>query len=272
MTQREAHSTREEHHSVGTRVLLLGCTTAVILINTRVLGATGQGEIAWIQLGVLLVTGISGFLAGGAVVYLQKEIPLRAMLMPGHIWLVLAAILGTLIGAASGFLPTEHIAAIALLGWLQGMVIFHSQLLLAHHQIKRHNLLQSTQGGTLLLALALAFFAFNHPSVDSFLVSLGLSLGITAGLSVWWLRRLPFGRGEMRPKEVVQRLWRYGRSAQTGCSAADANQPRQLQHSGPVSGGTGRLWHLFHCLLWPGSHVVGSTSIGPPGLHQSCSR
>ena len=216
MTQREAHSTREEHHSVGTRVLLLGCTTAVILINTRVLGATGQGEIAWIQLGVLLVTGISGFLAGGAVVYLQKEIPLRAMLMPGHIWLVLAAILGTLIGAASGFLPTEHIAAIALLGWLQGMIIFHSQLLLAHHQIKRHNLLQSTQGGTLLLALALAFFAFNHPSVDSFLVSLGLSLGITAGLSVWWLRRLPFGRGEMRPKEVVQRLWRYGRSAQTG--------------------------------------------------------
>ena len=117
--------------------LLLGCTTAVILINTRVLGATGQGEIAWIQLGVLLVTGISGFLAGGAVVYLQKEIPLRAMLMPGHIWLVLAAILGTLIGAASGFLPTEHIAAIALLGWLQGMIIFHSQLLLAHHQIKR---------------------------------------------------------------------------------------------------------------------------------------
>ena len=83
MKQREAHSTREEHHSVGTRILLLGCTTAVILINTRVLGATGQGEIAWIQLGVLLVTGISGFLAGGAVVYLQKEIPLRAMLMPG---------------------------------------------------------------------------------------------------------------------------------------------------------------------------------------------
>lgn len=216
MTQRESKSKREEYHSVGTRVLLLGFTTAVILINTRVLGAAGQGEIAWIQLGILLVTGISGFLAGGAVVYLQKEIPLRSMLIPGHIWLFIAALIGTGGGVMSGFLPSEHFGAIAVLGWLQGTVIFHGQLLLADHNIRRHNSLQSLQGGILLITLMMAFYIFDDPSVKSFLVSLGLSLGLTTLLSVWWIRRLPPSQIPMDLKEVVKRLWHFGRSAQTG--------------------------------------------------------
>ena len=96
-------SASHERHSIVTRALLLAFTTAVILLNTRVLGASGQGEIAWIQLGILVVTGVSGFLAGGAVVYLQKELPLRAMLLPGHVWLIVSAVLGTWAGLSAGF-------------------------------------------------------------------------------------------------------------------------------------------------------------------------
>jgi len=120
-------SDSHERHSIATRALLLAFTTAIILLNARVLGASGQGEIAWIQLGILVVTGVSGFLAGGAVVYLQKEIPLRAMLLPGHTWLVISALLGTWGGISAGFLPAEHFGAMAGLGWLQGAIIFHSQ-------------------------------------------------------------------------------------------------------------------------------------------------
>ncbi|MGB0196646.1 MAG: hypothetical protein ACPF84_08945 [Flavobacteriales bacterium] len=112
-------SASHERHSIATRALLLAFTTAVILLNARVLGASGQGEIAWIQLGILVVTGVSGFLAGGAVVYLQREIPLRAMLLPGHTWLVISALLGTWGGISAGFLPAEHFGAMAGLGWLQ---------------------------------------------------------------------------------------------------------------------------------------------------------
>ena len=38
-------SDSHERHSIATRALLLAFTTAVILLNTRMLGATGQGEI-----------------------------------------------------------------------------------------------------------------------------------------------------------------------------------------------------------------------------------
>lgn len=205
-----------ERHSIVTRALLLAFTTAVILLNTRVLGASGQGEIAWIQLGILVVTGVSGFLAGGAVVYLQKEIPLRGMLLPGHTWLIASALLGTWAGISAGFLPAKHFGAMAGLGWLQGAIIFHSQLLLADHRIRQHNVLQVMQGGLLLAGLLVAFFGMQHESVESFIGALGVSLGLTAALSILWLAKLPTADSSITALEVAQRLWKFGRSAQTG--------------------------------------------------------
>ena len=209
-------STSHERHSIVTRALLLACTTAVILLNTRVLGASGQGEIAWIQLGILVVTGVSGFLAGGAVVYLQKELPLRAMLLPGHVWLVVSAVLGTWAGISAGFLPADHVGAMAGLGWLQGAIIFHSQLLLADHRIRQHNTLQVMQGGLLLTGLIVAFFGMQQESVGSFVGALAISLGLTAALSMFWVTKLPAIDQRTAPMQVVRQLWKFGRSAQTG--------------------------------------------------------
>ena len=209
-------SASHERHSIATRALLLAFTTAIILINARVLGASGQGEIAWIQLGILVVTGVSGFLAGGAVVYLQKEIPLRAMLLPGHAWLVVSALLGTWAGISAGFLPAEHFGAMAGLGWLQGAIIFHSQLLLADHRIRQHNILQMLQGGLLLAGLLVSFFGMHMESVEAFIGALAVSLGLTTAVSTLWVAQLPAVKDVTAPAEVVRRLWKFGRSAQTG--------------------------------------------------------
>jgi O-antigen/teichoic acid export membrane protein len=209
-------SASHESHSIVTRALLLAFTTAVILLNTQVLGASGQGEIAWIQLGILVVTGVSGFLAGGAVVYLQKELPLRAMLLPGHLWLIASALLGTWAGISAGFLPAEHFGAMAGLGWLQGAIIFHSQLLLANQRIRQHNVLQTLQGGLLLAGLLVAFFGMQLETVGAFIGALAVSLGLTAALSILWVAKLPAADESTAPAEVVRQLWKFGRSAQTG--------------------------------------------------------
>lgn len=205
-----------ERHSIVSRGLLLTFTTAIILLNARILGAEGQGEIAWIQLGMLVITGVSGFLAGGAVVYLQKEIPVRSMLLPGHVWLVASAMGGTWAGTSAEFLPEEHFWAMAGLGWLQGTVIFHSQLLLANHRIRQHNLLQVLQGGLLCAGLVVMFYGVQNQSVDAFIGALALSLVLTAALSIIWLAKLPVLDKRPSPGAVALRLWKYGRSAQAG--------------------------------------------------------
>ncbi len=209
-------SSFHERHSIATRGFLLAFTVAIILLNTRILGASGQGEIAWIQLGILVVTSVSGFLAGGAVVYLQKEIPWKAMLLPGHAWLIASAILGIWVGVSAGFLPTEHFVAMAGLGWLQGTIIFHSQLLLANYRIREHNFLQMMQGGLLLMGLLVAFFGMENHSVGSFIGALAASLGITALASIFWVAKLPAVDAPISTIQVIRQLWKYGRSAQTG--------------------------------------------------------
>jgi O-antigen/teichoic acid export membrane protein len=202
--------------SIQSRAWLLLLSTAIILINTRTLGPEGQGQIAWIQLGLLLVTGASGFIAGGAVVFLQKEIPLRATLLPGHIWLIASSIGATALGIQLGFLPAHHMMDIALLGWLQGVIIFHGQLLLGAQNVRAHNQLQVMQNAFVAIGLILAYFVWEWRHVDAFLAVLALSLGLTALLSLFSIGKLPQSSNPPPFRHVVRLLWKHGSAAQTG--------------------------------------------------------
>jgi|TARA_B100000768_G_scaffold25292_1_gene23222 O-antigen/teichoic acid export membrane protein len=209
----------EDRHALLSRLLLLLFTTAIIVLNSRTLGASGQGEIAWIQLGILMVTGLSGFLAGGTVVFLQKEMHVGNVLLPGHIWLVISAIVSTGIGTVLQFLPASHFVFIAATGWLQGAIIFHGQVLLAERKIKSHNALQVLQAGALLVILCTVFANTSEPKVTDFLRALAASLAIAFVASIILVLRqvaLPSKEERIATKQVARRLWTYGRSAQTG--------------------------------------------------------
>ena len=101
-------------------------------------------------------------------------------------------------------------------GRLQGAIIFHSQLLLADHRIRQHNVLQMLQGGLLLAGLLVAFFGMHIESVEAFIGALAVSLCITAALSILWVAHLPAVKDATAPAAVVRRLWKFGSSAQTG--------------------------------------------------------
>ena len=202
--------------SIQSRALLLLLSTAIILINTRTLGPEGQGQIAWVQLGLLLVTGASGFIAGGAVVYLKTKIPLRTTLLPGHLWLLISSVGATTIGVQLGFLPAQRILEIAGLGWLQGVVIFHGQLLLASQNVLAFNRLQVIQNSCVALGLVLAYFFWGWQHVDAFLFVLALSLIFTAVYSLFSIRKLPESKNPPPFKEAIRLLWKHGSAAQSG--------------------------------------------------------
>jgi O-antigen/teichoic acid export membrane protein len=102
------------------------------------------------------------------------------------------------------------------LGWLQGIVIFHSQLLLANHRIRQHNLMQVLQGGLLCAGLVVMFYGMQKQTINAFIGALAVSLGLTAVLSTAWMANLPIADHRPGASEVVRRLWKYGRSAQAG--------------------------------------------------------
>lgn len=203
-------------HSLQSRGWLLLMSTAIILLNTRTLGAEGQGTIAWIQLGILAITAVGGFLAGGAVVYLQRHIALRDTLIPGHVWLIFCAITVAWIGASLGALPDEFAWEMGVLGWLQGVVIFHGQLLVSMQAVKQYNRIQVMQTALLALGLFGMYSLTQNPRVALYLIALGGSLVLTAASSSWMLRSL-LQRSSVTPiKTTLKWLWKHGSASQSG--------------------------------------------------------
>ena len=60
-------------HSIATRLGLLAVTMATVLLNSHYLGEEGLGSVALLQFGLLLVTGLAGFIAASAVVYVRRS-------------------------------------------------------------------------------------------------------------------------------------------------------------------------------------------------------
>lgn len=199
-------------HSIGLRAGALAATAATVLLNTRILGAEGQGQVAVFQLGLLLVSAVSGFVAGGAVVFLQRTWPIRAMWRAGHVWMAGSAVaVVTAVGAIGGF-PLW--GAIGVAGWLQAGIVFHGQILLATGAIRAHNRLAFAQTALLAVGLALAF-GLGWRSLDGFVAALLAALAAT-GILAWRSVRSRLGPPAGPSPGIWRDLWRFGRAAQTG--------------------------------------------------------
>lgn len=200
-------------NSITLRFGVLMATAAVVLLNARVLGAEGQGQVAVFQLGMLLISACSGFIAGGAVVFLKQQLAVKAMWQAGHIWMACCTLsVGSFLLWVGNF---PHIGAIAVAGWLQAGIIFHGQILLATGSIKAHNRLAFIQ--TLLLAVGLLFaYANGWRELEAFVAVLLGALTLTA------LDAMRSVYSKIEPSEsgldatTWRQLWLYGRSAQTG--------------------------------------------------------
>ncbi len=200
-------------YSLLSRLGVLAGTAAIILLNTRMLGAAGQGEIAVFQLGMLLISAVSGYFAGGTVVFLSRTWPLSTLWRAGTVWMAFSALaVGALLWAVGGF---PLLSLLVLAGWMQAAIVFHGQILLALHAIRPHNRLAVLQT-TLLAAFLGWMYAIGWRTVETYVVSLLTALGLTltyAGLVV----RGRMGRGALRGGwDMWRDLWRFGRSAQTG--------------------------------------------------------
>ena len=70
----------------------MAVTLTTVLLNSHFLGDTGLGEVALLQFGLLLVTGMAGFVASGAVVYVRRSHRARDIRKVAYLWCGVSAI------------------------------------------------------------------------------------------------------------------------------------------------------------------------------------
>ncbi|MDE0721893.1 MAG: polysaccharide biosynthesis C-terminal domain-containing protein [Flavobacteriales bacterium] len=206
-------------HSIGSRLVLLVATLGTVLLNSHFLGESGLGSVALLQFGLLLVTGMAGFVAAGAVVFVRRSHKPSQLRKVAYLWCLLSAIVASVLGSALGIIPSEWLIASSALGLMQSIIVFHSQLLIAGGRIRTNNQLQIVQTFSLLASTLLTYLYFGITTPIGFMWALAAALAIALVFSIIAMK----GNWESAPtsglhdaNSATPLLFRYGSQGSTG--------------------------------------------------------
>lgn len=171
-------------HSIGSRLVLLVATLGTVLLNSHFLGESGLGSVALLQFGLLLVTGMAGFVAAGAVVFVRRSHKPSQLRKVAYLWCLLSAIVASVLGALLGIIPSEWLIASSVLGLMQSVIVFHCQLLIAGGCIRTNNQLQIVQTFSLLASTLLTYLYFEITTPVGFMWALVAALAVALVFSI----------------------------------------------------------------------------------------
>ena len=203
-------------NTILSRIVVILFSFAVVWMNTNNIGATGQGDVALIVLGILLIVSINNFMGGGAIVYLTSRVDPRGLFAPCFLWTLVSV---GLFAAASLFypiVPEEYFQHVLILGFLQSLFVFHQQIALGRNRVWQFNALTICQWFMTAGSLAYFYFAKGELMTFSFVKALYISFGTTFILGII-LTGKEWIKFDLRLfKKATQEIWRYGFYSQTG--------------------------------------------------------
>lgn len=202
--------------TLGTKFLLTGFTFLIVILNTRFLGAEGQGSAALINLSIAIILALNNFIGGGAVVYLAPRIAPSRLALPAYAWASLLGAGAWITLSLLPFFPPEYAFTVALLGWMHSIFIFHMHLMLGKEDVKGYNLTMLLQVGFTLIALAYFFLLQSEPSIEAYLNALLIGFGLAFLFSL--IKVIPLMRSSSADtlSGPLKSLWKYGSHSQLG--------------------------------------------------------
>ena len=161
--------------SIFNRVLALFSGLALVILNIHFVAVEGQGAIAIVNFGILIISTTSQFVGGGALIYLSKKYPTHQFHAPSIVWALMSASLLFFIGKV---FEIQEIHFIATLGFLQSLVVYFQMLHLAKARIIAYQWMLFTQS-ILTPVGVFIFYSFFNASILSFCLGLTFSLIFT---------------------------------------------------------------------------------------------
>lgn len=201
--------------TLSSKVIVTGMTFFIVVLNTRMLGVEGQGNIALINLGISIAIAMNNFIGGGAVIYLAPREAILSLIKPAYLWALTVALLSWGLLEYLAVFDDDfaiHIAAIAL---LHALFLFNSQVLLGKMKVRVYNLLTLLQVASVLLTLLCFYFILNEKLLFNYLTALYASFGISFGISFFLIIPYFSETGAHSFRKGLQELWKYGKYNQT---------------------------------------------------------
>ena len=162
------------------RLLVMVLAMAVVVLNTNFLGDLGQGEVALLNLGILVMLSVAHFISGGAVVYLVPRHRMADFWKPAYLWTTLVSVIGGCVLQYWTLVPEGYAWVVAGLAWLQSLFTFHMHLLLGQERIAAYNAVQLTYAGLLAGLLAVFYLGLGEADLWCYATCAGVAVLMVA--------------------------------------------------------------------------------------------
>jgi O-antigen/teichoic acid export membrane protein len=140
------------------RTVTASISVVTVIVTSRYLGAGGRGELALLGAATGIAAVLAGFVGGPAIVYLVPRFPLRAVLAPTYVWILLVSALAYGAVHIWNLVPAWLAIHVGLLAAVSSINAAHSNVLVGQQRVLHANRLAmagAATGAITVLALFL---------------------------------------------------------------------------------------------------------------------
>ena len=160
---------------------------AILLVSSKQLGGDVRGQISLLILNIAIIQLVNEIYTGYALVYFIPKYSLRKIYFVGVLWTVISTLLCililTLLFLSIGNGMKEHWIHLVILSFMIILHSFHGVIILSKERIKVYNFLNFFQPFLLLSTLLIIIFYTGLKTVDSYIIALYVSFGVSLILS-----------------------------------------------------------------------------------------
>jgi O-antigen/teichoic acid export membrane protein len=197
-----------------TKILTAIIGFIIVVLNTRHLGATGQGTISLIILAITIIMIVNEIISGGAIVYLTPRYPVFSIIGPAYLWTFINIVVFSLILRFFQLVPKEYYLHVLSLSAILCLSSLHSNILVGKARIGYYNVASILQSLSVVISLYIFFFVRHQVNILSYLYSLYISYSVAFLLGFSGLIKY-FGCLSFREFfKAVPEMFRFGFFAQ----------------------------------------------------------
>lgn len=170
-------------NTFGTRLSAAIINLLVIILISQFLGSFGKGQQGLIIASITYILVFSNIVGGGTLVYLLPRYGHSLLILPSYIWSVLMSAGFYFLLFITHLVDLEFVIHICILSIISSFISINSNVLIAKEKIKTANLIGIIQPITLIMFILFFFLIMLDASIQSYILSLYFSFGITLVLS-----------------------------------------------------------------------------------------
>lgn len=144
----------------------------LVIVTSKLLGASIRGEISLVVLGLAIITMLSEVVGGPALIYLIPKTQTKPLLIPGYLWGFISAILVTIALKHLQLIPEGYATHIFILGFLATLKVVNNILLFGQKKVLAFNLVHLIYFITLFSVVFYQLFVENKTSLMVYIFGL----------------------------------------------------------------------------------------------------